>query len=152
MSKVCLNCGLHVREIFEPCPECGMRPTDPALRTGTGKAQYEREQGRELFALRLKDRRRAAKGLDRDLRRDVPMLAGIPARWPRRWFFTKHRMGGPGAEEVAEAHRKVMVGRNGGGLPPGVSVTSGEALPMENAVMAMYFLYFAIRFGARYFS
>ncbi len=138
MRKTCLNCGLQVWEIFEPCPECGMRPTDPTLRQGTGKEQYEREQGRHQFTLSLMNRRKSADGLERDLRKKVPMLYGSP------WFggrFGRHAgVRDPGIE-IAKLHREAMVAKNGGGLPPGVGPTATPKLPYERKVIILFALF-----------
>tara|TARA_B100000678_G_C17736420_1_gene312848 strand:- start:186 stop:371 length:186 start_codon:yes stop_codon:yes gene_type:complete len=58
MGQKCLNCGAPIYQPFEPCIDCGMRPTDPALRRQMGKAKYEREQGHHRHALSIQNRSR----------------------------------------------------------------------------------------------
>ena len=81
MGQKCLNCGAPIYQPFEPCIDCGMRPTDPALRRQMGKAEYEREQGHHRHALSIKNRSRAAQGLQKDLLHEVPMLYGQNNLW-----------------------------------------------------------------------
>lgn len=89
----------------------------PFTARGTGKAAYEREQGRHWHALSMKYRSKAAKGLREDLLNDVPMVYG------------------PTDAKVGEFHRKGMVGKNGGSLPRGVSETSHAKLPWERMLI-----------------
>lgn len=131
MSQKCLNCGAPMYQIFDPCIDCGMRPTDPSLRKGAGKAAYQREQGRHRHALSMKYRSKAAKGLREDLLKEVPMFYGLENCW------TDAKLG--------EIHRKGMVGKNGGGLPPGVSETSHAKLPWERLLIFLLSLAIAYR-------
>ena len=130
MAKWCLNCGEHMIEMFEPCVNCGMRPTDPLLRQDPGKAQYDREQGRDQFALMMKNRQDAASGLQRDLLHKVPMLYG-------------DNVYSDGV--IAETHREEIKARNGGGLPPGVAPTARVRLPFERLLVALFIGYWLFR-------
>jgi hypothetical protein len=132
MGQKCLNCGAPIYQPFEPCIDCGMRPTDPALRRQMGKAEYEREQGHHRHALSIKNRSRAAQGLQKDLLHEVPMLYGQNNLW--------------GADvAIGKIHREGMVRKNGGGLPPGVPATSKAKLPMEDLVFFLWGIYLILR-------
>lgn len=129
MSKWCLNCDEHIIEIFDPCPNCGMRPTDPSLRRGTSKAQYEREQGYHAHALSISNRSDAARGLHGDLLTNVPMLYGEPLQ----------------DMLVGDMHRKGMAAKNGGGLPQG-SLESMSAYRLMWRAMWVLLVVSAIRY------
>ena len=67
MTQVCLNCGAPMYSLFDPCIDCGMRPTDPALRKGEGKEAYDREQGRHIHANVIAARSQSAEARRGDL-------------------------------------------------------------------------------------
>lgn len=125
MRHVCLNCDAPRYSLFDPCIDCGMRPTDPALRRGAGKEQYEKEQGHHRHAASIKARREAAAGLQGDLLSEVPMLFG-----PNNLFAADVALG--------KIHREGLVKKHGGGLPGGVSTTSGAKLPMERPMEVLF--------------
>ena len=78
-----------------------MRPTDPELRRGTSKEQFEREQQHYAYIASLARRSAAAKGLEKDLLHEVPLLYGEAA-------CTNGVM--------ADIHRRDMLRKNGGGV------------------------------------
>jgi hypothetical protein len=89
------------------------------------------------FAESLKQRRRAAQGLERDLLTDVPLLYGSPGS------LEPH--GDPGIL-LAKAHREELLRRHGAAAPP--SRRSDVALPFEGlmsalAVLLLLFFFFA---------
>lgn len=135
MGQKCLSCGAPIYQPFEPCIDCGMRPTDPAMRRQMGKAEYEREQGHYRQALSIENRSRAAKGLQKDLLKEVPMLYGKP---DIRYNWRPD-------EQIGSMHREGLVRKNGGGLPPGIPATSNAKLPMENMLYFFVFMYFVLR-------
>ncbi|MEA1013732.1 hypothetical protein [Sphingosinicella sp. LY1275] len=86
---------------------------------------------REAFAESLKQRRRAADGLEQDLLTQVPVLYGSPGSLEPR--------GDPGIV-LAQAHHEELVRRNGGGVLHRSSKHSEVALPFERLIIALTIL------------
>ncbi|MFV0624938.1 hypothetical protein ACBY01_13140 [Sphingomonas sp. ac-8] len=80
------------------------------------------------FAADLRRRAEAAKGLEKDLLTEVPLLYGSPGRMEPQ--------GDPGIL-IAQMHREDMQRRNGGGVPPSSGRRSGVSLPFERALCAL---------------
>ncbi|RSV13809.1 MULTISPECIES: hypothetical protein [Sphingomonas] len=77
------------------------------------------------FAADLKRRSDAAKGLEKDLLTEVPLLYGSPGR--------REPHGDPGIF-IARMHRQDMQRRNGGGAPPSTRRRQGVSLPFERMI------------------
>jgi hypothetical protein len=92
---------------------------------------------REAFAESLKQRRRAADGLEQDLLTQVPLLYGSPGSLEPR--------GDPGIV-LAQAHREELLRRNGGGVLHSSSKHSEVALPFERLTIALTILICLILF------
>lgn len=80
---------------------------------------------REAFAQSLEQRRRAARGLEKDLLTDVPLLYGSPG--------AGEPDGDPGIA-LAQAHREELVRRNGGGVLHASGTRSEVSLPFERTM------------------
>jgi len=90
----------------------------------------------EDFAASLERRKAAAKGLEKDLLTEVPMLYGSPGPMEPR--------GDPGIL-LARMHQADLQQRNGGGAPPFSSRRSDVLLPFERTVVVLavvIFLFF----------
>lgn len=88
------------------------------------------------FAASLKRREQAAKGLEKDLLTEVPMLYGSPGPMEPR--------GDPGIL-LARMHQADLQRRNGGGVPPSSRKRSDVLLPFERTVVVLavvIFLFF----------
>lgn len=85
------------------------------------------------FAESLKQRRRAALGLEQDLLTSVPLLYGSP---------DSLEPSGDAGIVLARAHREEMLRRNGGGVVQATSRRSEVALPFERATTALAILFF----------
>lgn len=91
----------------------------------------------EEFAASLKRRAQAAKGLEKDLLTEVPMLYGSPGPMEPR--------GDPGIL-LARAHQVELLQRNGGGVPPASSRRSDVRLPFERTVVVLAVVLFLLIF------
>ena len=87
------------------------------------------------FARQLSARSQAAKGLEKDLLHEVPLLYGSAGRLEAR--------GDPGIV-LADIHRDEIVRRNGGGMPPYSGTNTSESLPYERAMMVLAILLFIV--------
>lgn len=85
------------------------------------------------FAAGLKRRRQAAHGLQQDLLTEVPLLYGSPDS------LAPH---GDAGVVLAQAHRREMLRRNGGGVLNASSKRSDVALPFEGTVTAVAIVLF----------
>jgi len=97
----------------------GHRPLD--LRNAT-------PESRAAFAASLKQRGKAAKGLEQDLLTKVPLLYGSPG--------SMEPEGDPGIV-LARIHQEELLRRNGGGAPPHPRTRSDVALPFERAMLVL---------------
>jgi hypothetical protein len=87
-------------------------------------------EGQDNFEANLQGRSRAAKGLERDLLTEVPLLYGSPGR--------AEPEGDPGIV-LAAIHREELIRRNGGGVPPYSNSGTDNALPFERAITVLVF-------------
>ncbi|MGL3821551.1 hypothetical protein [Sphingopyxis sp. R3-92] len=92
------------------------------------------------FARNLKQRGEAARGLNRDLLTDVPLLYGSPGPLEAN--------GDPGIV-LAQIHREEMVRKNGGGISSFRPEVPTARLPFERATTALAMLLATIYFLAR---
>jgi hypothetical protein len=99
--------------------------------SGPGAGDSAPPGSREDFAASLERRGEAARGLERDLLTDVPLLSGS-ADAPYR---------DPGIL-IARLHREDMVRRNGGGFFRSSGKRSEFSLPFERGVWALSILLF----------
>ncbi len=112
-----------------------MRPTDPELRRGTSKEQFEREQQHYAYIASLARRSAAAKGLEKDILREVPMLNGLD---------------GDKEGVLADAHRRGMLARNSGGVHGDYSKREIPRLPYEWVLVAVVIGGIALRHFGKY--
>lgn len=91
----------------------------------------------EAFAANLKRREQAAKGLERDLLTEVPMLYGSPGPMEPR--------GDPGIL-LARAHQAELLRKNGGGAPASSKRRSDVQLPFERTVAILAVVLFLLFF------
>jgi hypothetical protein len=104
-------------------------PTDPADLALSGPGS--RDETATGFAESLKRRGRAARGLEKDLLSEVPLLYGTPGQ------LTPD--GDPGIL-LTKIHREDLVRRNGGGVPGPTHETADAGLPFEGAMVALVIL------------
>jgi hypothetical protein len=85
------------------------------------------------FAASLVRREQAAKGLEKDLLTEVPLLYGSPS--------SMEPHGDPGIV-LAHMHQEELLRRNGGGAPPSSRTGSDVSLPFERttAILAIVLL------------
>jgi hypothetical protein len=86
------------------------------------------EEAARDFRSELERRAAAAKGLERDLLAEVPLLYGSPGRGEPH--------GDPGIV-LAKLHRDEMIRRNGGDVPPPAKCGGGANLPYERLLIAL---------------
>ncbi|WP_288989967.1 hypothetical protein [uncultured Sphingopyxis sp.] len=92
------------------------------------------------FARNLTQRGEAAKGLNKDLLTDVPLLYGSPGPLASK--------GDPGIV-LAQIHREEIVRKNGGGFSGFRAEESPARLPLERTTTALAMLLAIIYFLAR---
>jgi hypothetical protein len=90
------------------------------------------------FAEDLRRRAEAARGLEKDLLTDVPLLYGSPGR--------REACGDPGIA-LAQIHREALVRKNKGGIPIPSSRKSPASLPFERATIALAILIAIVHFS-----
>ena len=104
---------------------------------GVGKKErfaalgLEPDLSAEEFAERLKQRHHAAKGLERDLLTEVPMLYGSPDKLSPQ--------GDPGVI-IAQSHRANLLRRNGCDAPNPSGTPDEVRLPFERAIYVLVFV------------
>lgn len=103
--------------------------TDPADLPGSGPGS--REETAKAFAESLKRRGHAARGLEKDLLSEVPLLYGSAGQ------LTPD--GDPGVL-LTKIHREELIRRNGGGVPGPTHKPSHAALPFEDMMVALVIL------------
>jgi hypothetical protein len=89
----------------------------------------------EEFAASLKRRAQAAKGLEKDLLTEVPMLYGSPGPMEPR--------GDPGIL-LAQAHQAELLRRNGGGVPPSSGRRSDTPSRFGRTIVTLVVLLFVL--------
>jgi hypothetical protein len=99
--------------------------------SGLGAGDSAPSGSREAFGAGLKRRGRAARGLERDLLTEVPMLYGSASA----------PAGDPGIV-LARLHREDMLRRNGGGVFQSSGKGSDASLPFEHSLAALSVLLF----------
>ena len=91
----------------------------------------------EEFAASLKRRDKAAKGLEKDLLAEVPLLYGTPGS------LEPH--GDPGIL-IAQLHQEELQRRHVGGVLPSSRKRADVSLPFERATAALAFALFLLLF------
>ena len=91
------------------------------------------------FAENLKRRGEAARGLEKDLLTDVPLLYGSPG--------SQQPHGDPGIV-LAKIHREELIRRNGGGVTSSPGEESAARLPFERAMVALVILFVIVLYSA----
>lgn len=89
----------------------------------------------ERFARSLRQRKRAAEGLEQDILTEVSLLYGSPG--------SLEADGDPGIA-LARIHREELVRRNGGGVMRVPGTRSDVALPFERAMTALALFLFLL--------
>jgi hypothetical protein len=102
-------------------------PADLPRRSGPGSL----DDTAKGFAESLKRRGHAARGLEKDLLNEVPLLYGSPG---------DHAPYGDAGIVLAKIHRETLVRRNGGGVPDSTHKPSHAALPLERTMAALVIL------------
>ncbi len=88
-------------------------------------------QNSEAFAASIKRRDQAAKGLEKDLLTEVPLLYGSPG--------SMEPHGDPGIV-LARIHQEELQRRNDGGVLPSPRVRSDVSLPFERTTTVLAFV------------
>lgn len=89
------------------------------------------------FAASLRRREQAAKGLEKDLLTEVPLLYGSPS--------SMEPQGDPGIV-LAHMHQEELLRRNGGGAPPTSTARSDISLPFERTMAILAIVLFLLIF------
>jgi hypothetical protein len=121
-------------ERVSPCQSSSTDPAAVPRRSGPGPLD-ETAKG---FAGSLKRRGHAARGLEKDLLNEVPLLYGSPGH------LTPD--GDPGIV-LAKVHREDLVRRNGGGVPGLAHEPSHATLPFERMMVALVILLCIVLFA-----
>ncbi len=107
--------------------------------SGYGRAESAASEESEGFAESLKQRSEAARGLERDLLTEVPLLYGSPNSLEAE---------GDAGIVLAKLHREELLRRNKGGVIASTSRRSEVTLPFERITGALAILIFLIFFLA----
>lgn len=137
LQRDCLECGMTVTEIFDPCPTCGTRPTDPNIRRGESKVAYDRSRGASGFLSHLKHRAQVAKKVEHDTLTEMPVLTDSVDSFD----FIEHF----DADAQTTRHmQQNRIRRHGGGIP-GKNL-SGSGMPALEGGLTLILIYLVAAF------
>lgn len=101
------------------------------MQSTLGRVLMPASKNAEDFAASLRRRDQAARGLEKDLLTEVPLLYGSPG--------SMEPQGDPGIV-IARLHQEELQRRNDGGLPPSKRARSDVLLPFERATAILPFV------------